>query len=50
MVKLAAGQQMATFLKGKGVNLTKVTRGQIRNGNNDADLDSLVRIHPELSG
>ena len=36
MVKLATGQQMATFLKGKGVNLTKLTKTQIRDGNNGA--------------
>jgi hypothetical protein len=42
MVKLATGQQMATFLKGKGVNLTRLTRTQIRDGRNGADLDSLT--------
>ena len=42
MVKLATGQQMATFLKNKGVNLTRLTRAQIRNGRNGADLDSLT--------
>jgi hypothetical protein len=42
MVKLATGQQMATFLKSKGVNLTKLTKAQVRNGNNGADLDSLT--------
>ena len=42
MVKLATGQQMATFLKNKGVNLTRLTRPQIRNGRNGADLDSLT--------
>jgi hypothetical protein len=43
MVKLATGQQMATFLKGKGVNLTRLTRAQIRKGKNGADLDSLTQ-------
>jgi hypothetical protein len=43
MVKLATGQQMATFLQGKGVNLTKLTRAQIRKGKNGADLDSLTQ-------
>jgi hypothetical protein len=43
MVKLATGQQMATFLKSKGVNLTKLTKAQIRKGNNGADLDSLTQ-------
>ncbi|HEY6775142.1 MAG TPA: peroxidase family protein [Thermoleophilaceae bacterium] len=42
MVKLATGQQMATFLKNKGVNLTRLTRAQIRDGRNGADLDSLT--------
>jgi hypothetical protein len=43
MVKPATGQQMATFLNGKGVNLTKLTKAQIRNGNNGADIDSLTQ-------
>ena len=43
MVKLATGQQMATFLKGKGVNLTKLTKKQIRDGNNGAQLDNLTQ-------
>ncbi len=43
MVKLATGQQMATFLKGKGVNLTKLTQAQIRNGNGGATLDRLTQ-------
>jgi hypothetical protein len=42
MVKLATGQQMATFLKSKGVNLTRLTKAQIRDGNNGADLGSLT--------
>jgi Animal haem peroxidase len=42
MVKLATGQQMATFLKGKGVNLQKLTKTQIRDGKNGADLDGLT--------
>jgi heme peroxidase len=42
MVKLATGQQMATFLKGKGVNLTKLTKPQIRDGKNGAELDALT--------
>jgi hypothetical protein len=33
MVKLATGQQMVSFLKSKGVNLTKLTNAQIRDGN-----------------
>jgi hypothetical protein len=43
MVKLATGQQMVTFLKSKGVNVTKLTNAQIRNGNNGADLDGLTQ-------
>ncbi len=43
MVKLATGQQMANFLKNKGVNLTKLTKPQIRDGNNGADLSDLTQ-------
>jgi hypothetical protein len=43
MVTLATGQQMATFLKSKGVNLTKLTNVQIREGNNGAKLDALTQ-------
>jgi hypothetical protein len=43
MVRLATGQQMATFLQGKGVTLTKLTRAQIRDGGNGAELDGLTR-------
>jgi hypothetical protein len=43
MLKLATGQQMANFLKNKGVNLTKLTAAQIRNGNNGADLGGLTQ-------
>jgi hypothetical protein len=42
MVRLATGQQMATFLKSKGVTLTKLTRAQIRDGKNGAKLDGLT--------
>ena len=42
MVRLATGQQMATFLKGKGVTLNKLTRAQIRDGKNGAELDALT--------
>jgi hypothetical protein len=40
-VRLATGQQMATFLKSKGVNLTKLTNAQIRDGDRGVKLDSL---------
>ena len=42
MVRLATGQQMVTFLKGKGVTLTRLTRPQLRNGKNGASLDGLA--------
>ena len=42
MVTLATGQQMATFLKGKGVNLTKLTSAQVRDGSNGVTLDALT--------
>jgi hypothetical protein len=41
MVKLATGQQMATFLKQKGVTLTPLTRAQIRDGSKGASLQGL---------
>jgi Animal haem peroxidase len=43
MVRLATGQQMMTFIKGKGVNLTKLTKTQIRDGKNGADLSLLTQ-------
>jgi hypothetical protein len=43
MVRLATGQQLATFLKSKGVTLTKLTRAQIRDGRNGAKLDGLAQ-------
>jgi hypothetical protein len=43
MVRLATGQQMATFLKSKGVTLTKLTNAQIRDGNNGVNLDPLTQ-------
>ena len=42
MVRLATGQQMANFLKNKGVNVTKLTKAQLRDGNNGARLDNLT--------
>jgi hypothetical protein len=42
MVRLATGQQMATFLRSKGVSVTTLTRAQIRNGNGGAELDGLT--------
>ena len=43
MVRLATGQQMVTFLKNKGVTLTKLTNAQIRDGSNGADLGGLTQ-------
>jgi hypothetical protein len=42
MTRLATGQQMATFVKGRGVTLTKLTKAQIRDGKNGAKLDHLT--------
>jgi hypothetical protein len=42
MVRLATGQQMATFVKSKGVNVTKLTKAQLRDGKNGAQLDHLT--------
>jgi hypothetical protein len=42
MVKLATGQQMAAFLKSKGVTLTPLTKAQIRDGNKGASLAGLT--------
>jgi hypothetical protein len=47
MVKLATGQQMANFMKSKGVNVTKLTKAQIRDGNNGADLGHLTQTQRE---
>jgi Animal haem peroxidase len=43
MVKLATGQQMVTFLKNHGVNVTKLTKAQIRDGNGGADVGNLTQ-------
>jgi hypothetical protein len=43
MVKLATGQQMFRFMRNKGVNLSKLTDAQIRNGRNGADLSDLTQ-------
>ncbi len=42
MLKLASGQQMATFIKARGVQLTKLTKAQLRDGVNGADLSGLT--------
>jgi Animal haem peroxidase len=41
MVRLATGQQMATFMKSKGVNFPKLTKAQIRDGKNGVALVGL---------
>ena len=43
MVRLATGQQMAKFLKNKNVNLTALTKAQLRDGKNGADLGGLTQ-------
>ena len=43
MVKLATGQQMAAFLTSRGVTLSRLTKAQIRDGNNGVTLESLTR-------
>jgi hypothetical protein len=42
MVRLATGQQMATFMKGKGVNFPRLTKAQIRDGKGGVVLDTLT--------
>jgi hypothetical protein len=44
MVKLATGQQMAAFLRRKGVNARTLTRAEIRDGKNGARLDGLTTV------
>ena len=43
MLRLATGQQMARFLRSKGVAVTTLTRAQIRNGKGGAELDGLTK-------
>jgi hypothetical protein len=43
MLRLATGQQMARFLRSKGVNVTTLTRAQIRDGNDGADIGNLTQ-------
>jgi hypothetical protein len=43
MVRLATGQQMATFMKGKGLNIPKLTKAQIRDGKGGVELDTLTK-------
>jgi hypothetical protein len=43
MLRLATGQQMARFMRARGVNVTTLTRAQIRDGNNGADIGNLTQ-------
>ena len=43
MVRLATGQQMATFLRNHGVAVTNLTKIQIRDGKNGVDLGVLTQ-------
>jgi len=43
MVSLATGQQMAAFMKSKGVAVTPLTKGDIRNGKGGASLEGLTK-------
>ncbi len=42
MTRLATGQQMVSFLNSKGVSVTALTKAQIKNGKNGAQLDALT--------
>jgi hypothetical protein len=43
MLRLATGQQMARFMRNHGVNVTTLTRAQIRDGNSGADISNLTQ-------
>jgi Animal haem peroxidase len=43
MVSLATGQQMAAFMRSKGVAVTALTKAQIRDGNGGATLETLTK-------
>jgi len=47
MVRLATGQQMVTFLRSKGVAITKLTKAQLRDGAGGADLGGLTQAQRE---
>ena len=47
MVKLATGQQMNTFFRSKGVTIPRLTKFQIRDGKNGADLGGLTQAQRE---
>jgi hypothetical protein len=41
MVKLATGQDMVAFMAGRGIAVSPLSKAQLRDGNNGADLDAL---------
>ena len=43
MVRLATGQQMVTFLRSKGISITKLTRAELHHGDGGANLDKLTK-------
>jgi hypothetical protein len=43
MVRLATGQQMAAFCRSRGVDVTTLTRSQLRDGNGGAALDRIPK-------
>ena len=43
MVSLASGQQLARFLRSKGVAVETLTKAQVRIGKNGAELDALTK-------
>lgn len=43
MVNLASGQQMASFLKSRGVSINSLTKNQIRDGVNGVRLEGLTK-------
>jgi hypothetical protein len=43
MVKLATGQQMARFMRNRGVSVATLTRTEIRKGKNGVELDLLTQ-------
>jgi len=43
MVRLATGQQMATFMNAKGVSFPKLTKAQVRDGKGGVELGTLTQ-------
>jgi hypothetical protein len=44
MLRLATGQQLARLLRSKRVAVARLTRAELRNGRNGAELDGLTRL------